>query len=83
VNRGPIGTLLLQALIQGGFHMSNSELAILFHLTEGKTSKEIARDVCLSKATVDLRIRMLCQKLQARSRAQLVAIAIQDGLINR
>jgi DNA-binding NarL/FixJ family response regulator len=62
--------------------MSDSELAILFHLTKGKTSKEIARDIAVSKATVDLKIRVLCQRLDARSRAQLVAIAIQNGHIS-
>jgi DNA-binding NarL/FixJ family response regulator len=61
--------------------MSEYELAILVHLTKGLTSKEIAREISLSKSSVDLKIRLLCDRLQARSRAQLVAIAIQNGLV--
>ena len=61
--------------------MSDNELAILVHLTKGLTSKEIAHEISLSKASVDLKIRMLCDRLKARSRAQLVAIALERGLM--
>jgi DNA-binding NarL/FixJ family response regulator len=61
--------------------MSDNELAIVVHLTKGLTSKEIAYEISLSKSSVDLKIRMLCERLNARSRAQLVAIAIQGGFV--
>jgi DNA-binding NarL/FixJ family response regulator len=62
--------------------MSARELALISYLAKGMTSKEIALDSAMSKATVDLGIRILCEKLGARSRAQLVAKAIHNGYLS-
>jgi DNA-binding NarL/FixJ family response regulator len=62
--------------------MSARELALISYLAKGLTSKEIAEDTSMSKATVDLSIRILCEKLGARSRAQLVAKAIHNGYLS-
>jgi DNA-binding NarL/FixJ family response regulator len=67
----------------GAMQMSVRELALISYLAKGLTSKEIAEDAALSKATVDLGIRVLCDKLGARSRAQLVAKAIHSGYLSQ
>ena len=57
------------------------EVAILSALANGRQSKEIASDVARSTPTVEFYVRALYAKLQARSRAQLVAKALILGII--
>jgi DNA-binding NarL/FixJ family response regulator len=54
------------------------EMVIL--VAEGKSDKDIADELFLSPLTVRTHIQRAKMKLQARSRAQLVAIAYQVGL---
>jgi DNA-binding NarL/FixJ family response regulator len=49
-------------------------------VAEGKSDAEIAAEVCLSPLTVRTHVQRAKMKLDARSRAQLVAIAYQVGL---
>jgi DNA-binding NarL/FixJ family response regulator len=58
------------------------ELDILRALANGMQSKEIANVVDRSTATVESYVRYLCAKFDARSRAQLVALALCDGTIS-
>lgn len=62
--------------------LSDIERAIIFALAEGKQSKEIAARVERSKGTVEFHIRMLYAKLDARSRAQIVARAFEEGILH-
>lgn len=61
--------------------LSQKERAIIAGLADGQQSKEMARAVRLSKASIDTYIRILYGKLGARSRAQLVAIAYGAGIL--
>jgi DNA-binding CsgD family transcriptional regulator len=61
--------------------LSMIEKRILQCLAEGMQSKEIALVVARSKPTVEGYIRLLFAKLNARSRAQLVAIALRQAEI--
>jgi LuxR family maltose regulon positive regulatory protein len=61
--------------------LTNKEIAIITGLAEGQQSKEIARAVSLSKASIDTYVRILYGKLGARSRAQLVALAYGAGIL--
>jgi DNA-binding NarL/FixJ family response regulator len=61
--------------------LSQTEYAIIVSLAMGMHSKDIAVHVGKSKATVEGYIRTLFLKLNARSRAQLVALAYQAGLL--
>ncbi|MGD0475886.1 MAG: helix-turn-helix transcriptional regulator [Candidatus Velthaea sp.] len=63
--------------------LSAKEIAIIAGLADGLQSKEIAAVVRLSKASVDTYIRILYGKLDARSRAQLVAVAYAAGILCR
>jgi DNA-binding CsgD family transcriptional regulator len=53
--------------------LNETEIAIVRALAEGKQSKEIALAIGRSRATVEFHIRALYAKLDAKSRAQLVA----------
>ena len=56
------------------------EVAIIRALANGLQSKEIASELGRSRPTIEFHIRMLYAKLDAKSRAQLVARAYQLGL---
>ena len=58
------------------------ELEVLRCLANGLVSKEIAVRIGRSKPTVELTVRLLCERFGARSRAHLVAIALTQGLLD-
>jgi two-component system, NarL family, response regulator YdfI len=62
--------------------ITDTDKTVLLCLARGMQSKEIAARLGRSKPTVESYIRTLFIKLDARSRAQLVAIAIQTGVID-
>lgn len=57
------------------------ELDVLKLLSEGKSTQEIARELCVSANTVDTHRRHLMEKLDARNVVDLVVIAISKGII--
>lgn len=62
--------------------LSDRELEILALVADGLDSKEIARELFLSHETVRTHMTHALRKLGARSRAQAVAVAIRDRLID-
>ena len=56
------------------------EMQVLQGLTEGKSNKEIARDLNLSEPTVKLHVRTLYRKIGASNRTQAALIAREQGL---
>ena len=57
------------------------ELDVLKLLSEGKSTQEIAQELCVSANTVDTHRRHLMEKLDARNVVDLVVIAISKGII--
>lgn len=57
------------------------ELDVLKLLSDGKTTQEIAAEMCLSTNTVDTHRRHLLEKLNARNVADLLMIATAYGII--
>ena len=57
------------------------ELDVLKLLSEGKSTQEIAQELCVSANTVDTHRRHLMEKLDARNVVDLVVIAISRGII--
>lgn len=57
------------------------ECEILKMIAKGKTSKEIADDLCISKNTVDTHRNKMLQKLNMANSASLVQFAYSSGLI--
>lgn len=55
--------------------LTQREIAVLRGICEGKTNKEIARELDLQEVTVKLHVRTLCRKIDARNRTQAAMIA--------
>jgi DNA-binding NarL/FixJ family response regulator len=62
--------------------MSPIEVALLAGLANGLQSKELAQEIGRSTATVELYIRNLFLKFDARSRSHLVALAFCAGVLD-
>lgn len=61
--------------------LSNQEIRVLTSVARGKTSVEIARELHLSKRTVEFHLDSAKSKLQAASRVEAILKAISAGLI--
>jgi two-component system NarL family response regulator len=61
--------------------LSETDVAIVRYVSEGLTNKEIAARVHLSPHTVKDRLDRIRETLGARSRAQIVAKALGEGVI--
>ncbi len=55
------------------------EVEILKLLIEGRTNKEIARDLDLQEITIKIHVRNVYRKINASNRAQAVSIALRSG----
>lgn len=60
--------------------LTSRELQVLKGLTEGKSNKEIARDLNISEPTIKLHMKTLYRKLEAGNRTQAALIAREAGL---
>jgi DNA-binding NarL/FixJ family response regulator len=58
------------------------ELQVLERLSEGKSNKEIAQELAISEETVKTHLKRLYEKLGVSDRAQAVAIALRQELID-
>jgi len=58
------------------------ELEILRCIAMGLQSKEIATHVNRSRPTVEAYVRLMCARCGAKSRANLVAIALASGILS-
>ncbi len=59
--------------------LTTRELQVLKGLTEGKSNKEIARDLDVLEPTVDLHVKTLYRKIGAANRTQAAMIAREAG----
>ena len=60
--------------------LSQREVEVLQGLTEGKSNKEIARDLDIREPTVKLHMKTLYRKIGASNRTQAAMIARDEGL---
>lgn len=63
--------------------LSPREQEILELLSDGRTQREIARELVISPKTVGTHIQHVLAKLGVHSRAQAVALAYRHGLVSR
>ncbi len=63
-----------------GDQLTQREMQVLKGLTQGKSNKEIARDLDLTEPTVKLHMKTLYRKLDASNRTQAALIARETGL---
>ena len=62
-------------------NLTERETEVLRGLCEGKSNKEIARDLTLQEVTIKLHVKTLCRKLDARNRTQAAMIARDLSLV--
>lgn len=62
--------------------LTKREVEILTHLADGKPNREIGKLLHISTRTVDTHRSNILKKLKVRTNAELVKIAITNGLIN-
>ncbi|MGD9808571.1 MAG: response regulator transcription factor [Deferribacterales bacterium] len=65
----------------GSSVLTSRECEILKHIADGKTSKEIADELCISKNTVDTHRNKMLQKLNLANSASLVHYAFKSGMV--
>jgi len=61
--------------------LNQVQLEVLKQLAEGKSNREIARDMCYSQQSVKRHVSTIMKKLKADSRTHAVSLAIRRGLI--
>ena len=66
---------------QQGWNLSAQETRVLKKLCEGKTNKEIAREMELSEVTIKMYMRSICSRLGAKNRTHAAMIANQHSLV--
>ena len=62
-------------------NLTERETEVLRGLGEGKSNKEIARDLDLQEVTIKLHVKTLCRKLNAKNRTQAAMLARDRGLL--
>ncbi len=61
--------------------LTRRETEVLRGLCDGKSNKEIARELDLQEVTIKLHVKTLCRKLDAKNRTQAAMIARDLGLV--
>ncbi len=73
--------LLDKATEQPVGDLTTRETQVLRGLSEGRSNKDIARDLGLHEVTIKLHVKTLCRKLDARNRTQAAMIARDRHLL--
>lgn len=61
-------------------HLSERELEIVRHLTEGLPNKVIANELSITEATVKVHVKTILKKLSLSNRTQVAIWAVHNGL---
>ena len=61
--------------------LSERDKDILLHVANGLTDREIAAELNLSPKTINFRVEAMKRKLDAKTRVQVVVIALRHGWI--
>lgn len=65
-----------------GVNLSAREVEVLMSLREGRSNKEIARDLDISDATVKVHVKAILRKLRMKNRTEAALWATKSGLSN-
>jgi ATP/maltotriose-dependent transcriptional regulator MalT len=76
---GPVG--LPSVYTDRAVRLTRRELEVLSLVIEGKSSKDVANDLFVSKRTVDFHLANIYDKLQVSNRVQAFRRATRLGLI--
>ena len=61
--------------------ITKRECKIIRMLANGKTITEVAKEMFVSKSTIEKNLSELCRKFEVRNRAELIAYSHENGLI--
>ncbi|MBU0494118.1 MAG: response regulator transcription factor [Chloroflexi bacterium] len=61
--------------------LSDREQQVLALLAEGKRNKDIAEQLVITERTVKAHVTSIFNKLEVNSRAEVIAVALRDGLL--
>ena len=61
--------------------LTDRELDVLRLVVAGRRNKEMAGELGISENTVKFHLRNILDKLHAQSRAEMVAMAVREGLL--
>lgn len=61
--------------------LTDRQIEILGLVLEGKTTKEVAKSLFVSKRTIDFHLSRIYQKLSATNRVQAIRRATELGLV--
>ena len=61
--------------------LTDRDKEVLSHIANGLTDREIAARLNLSPKTINFRVEEMKRKLDAKTRVQVVAIALRQGWI--
>jgi len=64
----------------GDVALSQRELDIIRHLSDGNSNKAIAKELAITEATVKVHLKTVLRKLGATNRTQVAIWAVQHGL---
>ena len=67
--------------VDGEISLSNRQKEVLALVAQGATNGEIAQQLCLSVDTVAWHVKQILARLDARSRAHAVALAMRHDLL--
>lgn len=62
--------------------LTNREVQVLALILEGRSSKEVAQSLYLSKRTVDFHLARIYEKLNVTNRLQAIRRAAELGLVS-
>jgi DNA-binding NarL/FixJ family response regulator len=63
------------------YKLTARELQILSHVAEGKSDKQIASELSISRLTVHSHVRRILEKMDSASRTEACVRALRAGLI--
>ena len=63
--------------------LTSPQMEVLALMTDGLANVEIAARLFISPKTVDHHVSAILAKLDARTRAEAVSVALQSGLLNQ
>jgi DNA-binding NarL/FixJ family response regulator len=66
----------------GGGSLTSRETEVLALLAEGRTNRQLARELYISEKTVSVHVSNILAKLGVRSRTEAAAVARRDGLLD-
>jgi DNA-binding NarL/FixJ family response regulator len=83
VLRSDILTKVAERRRRGSFQLTERELEVLCLLADGLTQDAIARELFISPKTVSTHIQRILTKLGVHSRAQAIALAYRENLVEK